>query len=269
MRWATLYELLTGKPPFHSGDITHQVLHEPPEPMDERLAASGMQNDIPPDAALLIMACLAKEPEQRPQSARMVAEWIGVEMVAKPSQESLAAAFFPQTPASPAEVAASEAAGNIRSVPSGNGRKWAMVGIVVLVAAGAFWLGKVIHDRDKSTVPVVAKVPAPAETEGTLKASSGLTPEMIWNKSFRFSWKSSNGSGKNGKATLRSDGTIFGIKSPNETYWLIDNEGHLTFKHRDGRISTTSRWRSGATANGFFQERSSSTRACNILWRKL
>ena len=157
---ATLYELLTGKPPFHSGDITHQVLHEPPEPMDERLAAAGMQNDVPPDAASLIMACLAKEPGQRPQSARLVAEWIGVEMVAKPSQESLAAAFFPQTPASPAEVAAGEPAGNIRSKPAGNWRKLAMVGFAVLVVAGAFWLGKVIHGRDKSTAPIAAKVPA-------------------------------------------------------------------------------------------------------------
>ena len=176
---ATLYELLTGKPPFHSGDITHQVLHEPPEPMDERLAAAGMQNDVPPDAAALIMACLAKEPGQRPQSARMVAEWIGVEMVAKPSQESLAAAFFPQTPDNPAEVAASVAAGNIRPVPAANWRKPAIVGMVVLVAAGAFWLGKVIHGRDKSTAPVAAEVPAQSSVMETAPISSFNAPAAV------------------------------------------------------------------------------------------
>ena len=78
---ATLYELLTGKPPFYTGDLTHQVLHEAPEPMEERLAALGMQNDIPPEAAALIMACLAKEPGQRPQSAgrwRSGSGWISL-----------------------------------------------------------------------------------------------------------------------------------------------------------------------------------------------
>ena len=80
--------------------------------MDERLAALGMQNDIPPDAASLIMACLAKEPGQRPQSARVVAEWIGLELDAKPSQESLAAAFFPQTPARMEKAPAQNGFGN-------------------------------------------------------------------------------------------------------------------------------------------------------------
>ena len=41
-----------------------------------------------------------------------------------------------------------------------------------------------------------------------------------------------------GTATLREDGTIAGIASPNETFWLIDGEGRLIFKHRDGRVST-------------------------------
>jgi len=95
---ATLYELLTGSLPFHSGDITHQIMREPPQPMKERLAALGMQSEIPPEADSLIMACLAKEPGQRPQSARAVAERVGLELEAKPSAESLAAALFAQAP---------------------------------------------------------------------------------------------------------------------------------------------------------------------------
>ena len=43
---------------------------------------------------------------------------------------------------------------------------------------------------------------------------------------------------KHGIATLHNDGTISGIASDNETFWLIDDEGQLVFKHRDGRISS-------------------------------
>lgn len=66
---ATLYELLTSTPPFHSGDVAHQVRHSPPQPMSERLAELGLSNDIPEAVSKLVMACLAKDPDQRPQTA--------------------------------------------------------------------------------------------------------------------------------------------------------------------------------------------------------
>src|ERR1041385_4244931 len=67
---ATLYELLTSRPPFYSGDIAHQVRNLLPPPIDERLAELGIQNEVPQSVAALIMACLGKSPEQRPSSAR-------------------------------------------------------------------------------------------------------------------------------------------------------------------------------------------------------
>jgi len=75
---ATLYESLASKPPFHTGDVTHQILHEAPEPLEERLAGLGIENEIPPEVASLVMACLAKEPAQRPQSAHEVAARVGL-----------------------------------------------------------------------------------------------------------------------------------------------------------------------------------------------
>ena len=95
---ATLYELLTSQPPFHSGDIVHQVLHEVPEPMEDRLAVLGIENEIPPAVGAMVMACLAKEPGQRPQSALAVAEWISLEVVRKPSLEGLTKDVFSDTP---------------------------------------------------------------------------------------------------------------------------------------------------------------------------
>src|SRR5207248_3248704 len=66
---ATLYELLTGAPPFHSGQIVHQVLNKEPVPICERLAKLELQNEIPAAVESAIMACLAKKVEQRLQSA--------------------------------------------------------------------------------------------------------------------------------------------------------------------------------------------------------
>jgi len=76
---ATIYEFLTSKPPFYTGDILHQVRTLPPQPMDERLEDLELENEIPPDVAALVMACLAKDREHRPPSARAVAEWIGLD----------------------------------------------------------------------------------------------------------------------------------------------------------------------------------------------
>ena len=158
---ATLYELLTGKPPFYTGDLTHQVLHEAPEPMAERLAALGVQNDIPPDAAAIIMACLAKEPGQRPQSARVVAEWIGLGVVETPSTESLAAG---------------KPEGKGRSTPARFGRNLVAVAIVVLVMAAAFWLRKDNLPRGSSDASVAAKVPAQTESASELKPPPAGAP---------------------------------------------------------------------------------------------
>jgi serine/threonine protein kinase len=75
---ATLYELLSGHPPFYQNDIAYQVRNVLATPLPERLADLEVQNDVPPAVAAMIMACLSKNPEKRPQSARAVAEWIGL-----------------------------------------------------------------------------------------------------------------------------------------------------------------------------------------------
>lgn len=69
---ATLYELLTGKPPFYTGNIVHQVRNVQPRPMQEQLQQLDHKNDIPAEVERVIIACLAKDPGQRPISATQV-----------------------------------------------------------------------------------------------------------------------------------------------------------------------------------------------------
>ena len=76
---ATLYELLTGKPPFYTGDITYQILNSPAGGLTQQRAELGGSGDpIPHEWETTILACLAKEPKDRPQSAQEVADWLGL-----------------------------------------------------------------------------------------------------------------------------------------------------------------------------------------------
>ncbi|MEO6033956.1 MAG: protein kinase, partial [Verrucomicrobiota bacterium] len=77
---ATLYDLLTGTTPFYTGDIPAQVQSSLVEPIAVRLGKLKLPNEIPPHVSAMIMACLSKDPEPRPQSASAVADWIGLKV---------------------------------------------------------------------------------------------------------------------------------------------------------------------------------------------
>jgi serine/threonine protein kinase len=71
---ATLYDLLTGKPPFYSGNIDKQIHERVAPSMTERRKEFDIEPaPVPPIWEETIAACLAKDPAQRPQSAVEVA----------------------------------------------------------------------------------------------------------------------------------------------------------------------------------------------------
>jgi hypothetical protein len=92
---ASLYELLTGIPPFTLGDIPHQIRNVQPKPLGERLAESGMDVQIPEGIAALVLSCLEKSPARRPQSAPAMTEMIN---------RLAAIRGVPPTPAVPAPI---------------------------------------------------------------------------------------------------------------------------------------------------------------------
>jgi serine/threonine protein kinase len=77
---ATIYELLTGKPPFYSGDITDQIKTKSPEPMSQRRTNLNITSEhgIPVHWEDTIRACLAKLPQERPQHAAEIIQRLGL-----------------------------------------------------------------------------------------------------------------------------------------------------------------------------------------------
>lgn len=71
---ATIFDLLTGTPPFHQGEIIAQVCSLKPPAMTQRLKQLGVQCDpVSPVWEETVAACLAKNPGDRPAGVDEVA----------------------------------------------------------------------------------------------------------------------------------------------------------------------------------------------------
>lgn len=123
---ATVYELLTSRPPFYTGDIQLQVNQKVPPPMVHRRKELRVIGEpVPRVWEETIAACLSKDPAGRPQSISQLVE--GLELEAPPSaeiQETLAPA--------PAQQ---------------NNNKTIFVAVAVIVLLGA--IGGVLAGRGK------------------------------------------------------------------------------------------------------------------------
>ena len=72
---ATIYELLTSKPPFYSGNIDRQICERVAPSMTERRKELDIEPAFVPRLwEDTVAACLAKDPSRRPQSAAEVAQ---------------------------------------------------------------------------------------------------------------------------------------------------------------------------------------------------
>ena len=76
---ASIYELLTSKPPFYSGNVDRQIREKIPPTMTQRRKELEIEGD-PIDAAWeeVVRSCLAKIPERRPQNIAEIAKRLEV-----------------------------------------------------------------------------------------------------------------------------------------------------------------------------------------------
>jgi hypothetical protein len=95
---ATLYELITSKPPFFSGNIQHQLDTVVPPSLAERRAELEIEGEpIPEEWEQTVAACLAKDAADRPQSVAQVGEWLGLRAATAPFVPVTVPATTPKT----------------------------------------------------------------------------------------------------------------------------------------------------------------------------
>ncbi|MEQ1860636.1 MAG: serine/threonine-protein kinase [Chthoniobacteraceae bacterium] len=181
---ATLYELLTGKPPFYRGNIALQAYDVIAPPMSERrieFSVEGKQ-PIPPEWERAIAACLAKEPAARPQSVR---ELRGMLLDSAPSAASRedARLTLPAigTLAPPLRVPEVERSHAITPPPPPARRRsaWPLVlGAAALVALCG-WLGWRLAEPGAAPGPVKPSRPA-------LAPRAAVTADSIYREGLAF-----------------------------------------------------------------------------------
>ncbi len=148
---ATIYELLSGKPPFYRGDIPSQLTSKIPSSMNERREELEIKasDRIPKEWEAVIAACLHKDPTLRPPSAGKLIELLGL----KSTTNAITQPFIQP-----------------KAQHKSHTPVYAAAAVAVLAAAAAFYF--------KSTTPQAAPaVTSPAVTPAPAAPTPDLAPK--------------------------------------------------------------------------------------------
>src|SRR5437868_6137375 len=143
---ATMYELITSKPPFSSGNIDRQIREKIPPMMAERRKDLEIEGEIIDDVwEKTVAACLAKDPARRPQSFVEVAQRLQID---SPKTVRAARAIQPPTLATatvPPPVPATATSSTLPPLPKQGGLSPAKLAIILggAAALALFVLGAI------------------------------------------------------------------------------------------------------------------------------
>ena len=136
-----LFQMITGAPPFAGADsqeIVTRHLHDP-------VPLTTLSHDrVPPWLSAVIVRCLAKHPDDRYPTARAVLDALRAGRGATPASGERAARSEDETP-----TAAMPRATRRPTRPTG--RRRSLVGLGLVVAAGALWAS--VHPRPAPVTP--------------------------------------------------------------------------------------------------------------------
>lgn len=170
---ATLYDLLSGRPPFFSGNVYEQVKEVVPPSIAERCEELGASAPaIPANWEQTIAACLAKDPAARPQSIAEV--WARLEGL--PLPKSSAPATAPG--ASRAEPIRVGARPEPQPAPRGKGALIFALLLLLAAAGGAGWyFGSYKPAQDRAKMAAGAEEARAAEQQRAAKAAEQADAE--------------------------------------------------------------------------------------------
>ncbi|MEY2559843.1 MAG: eukaryotic-like serine/threonine-protein kinase [Verrucomicrobiota bacterium] len=176
---ATLYELLTGKPPFYSGQIDRLVREKIPPAIAARRDELGVPNrgPIPRHWNEVIAACLAKDPAARPQSALELKErLVFPEHVTVRSPSAGQAAPSPSVAPTPALLPSPPlAAAEANWIHRHPGLVVSATATTALLVAAMIWFARRPTPREET---VAATQPAPAANTVPLTTRKGPSPAV-------------------------------------------------------------------------------------------
>ncbi|HZE13135.1 MAG TPA: protein kinase [Chthoniobacterales bacterium] len=133
---ATMYELITSKPPFSSGNIDRQIREKIPPLMKDRRKDLEVEGEMIDDVwEKVIAACLAKNPDRRPQSFVEIAQQLGID---SPKTVRAARAIQPPTTTSanvPPPVPATATSTTLPPLPKPAGMSPAKLALILGGAA--------------------------------------------------------------------------------------------------------------------------------------
>lgn len=181
---ATLYELLTSKPPFHSGGIERLIREKTPSSLAakrEELGVSGNES-IPEQWEQTIAACLAKDPAARPSTALEVRDRL--RSPARPAAMTTSVAPPPPPPPAPPLTQAAkidETPLVPKSLPYLTNRVLlASAAIVLAIVGGAIWWLDSGEQTNLEPTPVIpAASPRSFVASPTPPAQPATPPPVI------------------------------------------------------------------------------------------